>query len=106
MQVKSVQYPYELDNELKNYKSTLVMFTATWCGPCKIIKPIFQRFSVDSKYENIGFIQVDIDEADELCREYNIKSVPTFIMFVDGTVYERLQGASSSSLQKLLDERL
>lgn len=105
MPTKTIVYSYELEEELKNNKNTFVMFSASWCGPCKVIKPEFLKFSNDKKYETICFVQIDIDEADQICNEYKIKSIPTFIMFVDGVVYERIEGNDVSKIQKILDER-
>ena len=105
MPTKTIVYSYELEEELKNNKNIFVMFSASWCGPCKVIKPEFLKFSNDRKYENICFVQIDIDEADQICNEYKINSIPTFIMFVDGVVYERIEGNDVSKIQKILDER-
>ena len=106
MPIKTVEHPFELENEFAHNKNTIVMFSASWCEPCRIIKPVFERFSNYTKYENIGFVHVDIDDADQISIDYKITSVPTFIMFVDGVVYERLNGANTATLEKLLDDRL
>jgi thioredoxin 1 len=106
MSIQSIVYPYELENEIKNHKNTFVMFSATWCGPCKIIKPTIIQYSQDNKYSGIKILHVDIDSSDEICNEYKIKSIPTFIMFVDGVIYERIEGINRTKIQKTLDDRL
>lgn len=105
MPTKTIVYSYELEEELKNNKNTFAMFSASWCGPCKVIKPEFLKFSDDKKYENINFLQVDVDDSEQICSEYKINSIPIFIMFVDGVIYERIQGIDSSKIKKILDER-
>ncbi|XP_052031460.1 thioredoxin domain-containing protein 8-like [Apodemus sylvaticus] len=71
--------------ELKELFSTagnrlvVVEFSAPWCGPCKIIAPVFQAMSL--KYQNVMFAQVDVDSSKELAEEYHIIVVPTFQMF-------------------------
>lgn len=99
----SIKSSYELQERLNKNKNVFVMFTATWCAPCKTIKPAFIQYSDDSNYKHIEFVLVDIDEAEEMCIEYNIRSVPTFIMFVDKVAFASAQGANVIELQKILD---
>ena len=78
-----------LENE--NFKElikekTIVDFYATWCGPCKMLGPVFEEVSKES---NIKFVKVDIDEHEDLCREYKVMSVPTLILFEDGKEVRR-----------------
>jgi len=97
----------EFQAELKTHKKNIVMFTATWCGPCKIIKPAFSQYSENKKYESINFIQIDVDEADEICIKYKIRSMPTFVMFVnESEVCERVVGADRRKLENVLDSVL
>lgn len=72
-------------NELIKEK-TIVDFYATWCGPCKMLGPVFEEVSKES---NIKFVKVDIDEHEDLCREYKVMSVPTLILFEDGKEVRR-----------------
>ena len=104
--IKSIFESYELQTELKNNKNVIALFSATWCGPCKTIKPVYQQYSVDSRYIGIQFLYVDIDDAEDLCDQYKIRSVPTFILFVDGKVREQMQGTDRSKLKELLDSTL
>ena len=60
----------------------LVDFYANWCGPCKMVAPIIEELSKENK--NIKFIKVDVDEQEELAKEYGIMSIPTMIVFKDG----------------------
>ena len=72
-------------NELIKEK-TVVDFYATWCGPCKMLGPIFEEVA---KEADIKFVKVDIDEHEELCREYKVMSVPTLILFENGKEVRR-----------------
>jgi thiol-disulfide isomerase/thioredoxin len=57
----------------------VLMFSASWCGPCKKAKPKFEELS--QKYGEIAeFEQVDVDESAELAQKYMIRSVPCFIL--------------------------
>lgn len=73
---------------------TLVDFFAEWCGPCKMIKPIINELSNEVK--DVKILQIDVDKFPDLAGKYNIKSVPTFIVFKDGKEVEKAVGANSS----------
>lgn len=60
----------------------LVDFSASWCMPCKMLKPILEE--KQSSFENVAFYNLDIDDAEEIARRYRIFSVPTLILFKDG----------------------
>ena len=72
--------------ELINEK-ILVDFYANWCGPCKMLAPELER--VES---NIKVIKVDVDEFEELAREYGVMSIPTLILFEEGKEVKRTIG--------------
>jgi thioredoxin 1 len=67
----------------------VISFTASWCGPCKMIKPILQKLSEEEK---IVWENKDIDENRDLVKELNITSVPTLIYMIDGKEYNRTTG--------------
>ena len=60
----------------------VVDFFATWCGPCKMLGPVFEELSTE--INDIKFVKVDIDEHEDLCRKYKVMSVPTLIVFDNG----------------------
>lgn len=59
----------------------LLHFTATWCGPCKMMKPVVD--SVVSERDDIEYVSVDIDENPETAADYDVMGVPTFILLND-----------------------
>ena len=62
---------------------TLIDFYADWCGPCKVMKPIFQKIEPD--YEGkIEFKQVDVEAENEMASRFSIMSIPTFVILKDG----------------------
>lgn len=70
----------------------VVDFFATWCGPCKAMSPIFDELSQEYK-EKVKFVKIDVDQNQDLASQYNIFSIPTFLIFKDGKVVNQLTGA-------------
>jgi thioredoxin 1 len=68
-------------------------FEASWCGPCKALKPIFEN--VASKYNDVNFSYVDVDENFELASKYGIRSVPTVVIEKNGKEVQRFSGVQS-----------
>ena len=61
--------------------AVLVDFYATWCGPCKMMDPILEKLS---KEKDIKVIKVDVDQHEDLAREYGVMSIPNLFLFKDG----------------------
>ena len=78
---------------------TVKYFTASWCTPCQIFKPIMKE--IEREGHSIQFIDIDHDE-NLLMEEYNIQSVPTSIIEEDGKEVERFVGALSK--KEVLDK--
>ena len=76
---------------LEAKEPVLVDFNATWCGPCKMMAPIFDELS--EEYQNVKFISCDVDECPETAREYGIMSIPTMMMFKNGKPSDPVIGA-------------
>lgn len=68
-------------------EKVLVDFYATWCGPCKMIAPELEKAT-----GNIKVIKVDVDNFEELAREYGVMSIPTLILFEEGKEVKRTIG--------------
>jgi thioredoxin 1 len=59
----------------------MVDFWATWCGPCKQMAPILEKFS-DNNENKVNVLKVDVDDISELAERYRISSIPTIMTFV------------------------
>ncbi len=77
----------------------LVDFWAPWCGPCKAIAPILEELAVELKGQvTIG--KVNVDENDTIAGEYNVRAIPTLILFKGGKVQETFVGMKSKAFLK------
>ena len=76
-------------NELVGEGRVLVDFFATWCGPCKMLSLVIEKFD---KKNTIPIIKVDVDECEEVASKYRIFSVPTLIVFENGKEIKRKTG--------------
>jgi len=84
----------------------LVDFWAEWCGPCKMIAPILEEAA--GHYEGrIRIAKLNVDENGELPAKFDIRSIPTLLLFKNGDVVARKVGAvSQSHLRAFLDGQL
>lgn len=71
----------------------LVDFYADWCGPCRMTAPIIEELANEEK--NVKFVKVNVDENPDLASQYQIFSIPTFLIFKDGKVVHQFVGALS-----------
>ena len=72
---------------------TVFYFTADWCGPCKKVRPIVEDMIKEGSY--IQIIDVDIEK--ELVKNFEITSVPTFILFENEKLINRISGAQTKN---------
>lgn len=82
----------DFDSEvLKSDIPVIVDFFAEWCGPCKMMGPIFE--TVGAKYEGkVKFVKLNVDEARETAMKYGVMSIPTVISYKQGEVVETMVG--------------
>ena len=71
----------------------LVDFYADWCGPCRMTAPIIDELS--QQLTGIKFVKVNVDENPDLASQYQIFSIPTFLIFKNGGVISSLVGVQS-----------
>jgi thioredoxin len=81
-------------------KPVVIDFHATWCGPCKTIKPIFDQLA--QEYPDWVFAAVDIDQAPDIAAACGVNAVPTFVVFKQGVQWGSLEGGRKKA--QLMDE--
>ena len=74
----------------------IVDFFATWCGPCRQMLPIMDELSTEFAGK-VKIVKMDVDEAPQTPETFNIQSIPTMIMFKNGTMIDKKLGAQSKS---------
>jgi len=91
---------------LSEQKLVLVDFWAEWCGPCKQIAPRLEEIA--EKYsENLSVCKVDVDQNRDLAIEYNVRSIPSLMVFKSGEQVDGLVGAVSiEELEDLVTRNL
>jgi len=80
-------------------KIVIVDFSASWCGPCKIIGPYFKTLA--EEFPNIVALNVDVDDVEEIAAKFSIEAMPTFIALKNGKEVARVMGASKDKVKEL-----
>lgn len=78
----------EFDEVIKKDK-VVIDFYAEWCGPCKMLSPILDKVS---KELNLDIYKVNVDEAEDVARQYGIMSIPTVMIFEKGKMTKKNVG--------------
>ncbi|GJN10056.1 hypothetical protein PR202_ga28115 [Eleusine coracana subsp. coracana] len=77
-------------------KLVVIDFTASWCGPCRFIAPVFVELA--KKFTNAIFLKVDVDELKEVAAEYKIEAMPSFIFIKNGNKVDTIVGARKEEI--------
>ena len=112
MSEQNSQTPVEVsDSEfeaevLKSNQPVLVDFWAEWCGPCKMIAPIFAELA-EQYAGKVKFVKVDVDNNPETPTKFGVRGIPTIMLFKDGGVEMTKVGAvTKTQLAELIDKNI
>ncbi|XP_044744857.1 thioredoxin-like protein 1 [Coccinella septempunctata] len=102
--VKVINDEAHFQTELSAASTKLVVadFTASWCGPCQRIAPVFQQLSV--KYPNAVFLKIDVDKCQETAAAQGVSAMPTFIFYRNKAKVDRVQGADAAALENKIQQ--
>ncbi|MCB9198625.1 MAG: thioredoxin [Flavobacteriales bacterium] len=88
---------------LNKKEIVLIDFFAEWCGPCKMVAPILK--DVKSKVPDVSIIKIDVDKNQELASKYQIRGVPTLMLFRNGQQVWRQSGVlQANQIIQIIDQ--
>ena len=89
--LKKVKMNNSFENIIKSEKPVLIDFFATWCGPCKVLGPILKEVK-ENLGDRISIIKIDVDKNQKVASQYQVRGVPTMILFQNGKQLWRQSG--------------
>ena len=90
----------------ENTDPIIVMFTGSWCQPCKQMKPAYEEIASQMN-NDIRFAEMDVEDAENTAAELGIRSVPSLVLFSDGMVREVYTGTmNKSDLRSWINENI
>jgi thioredoxin 1 len=104
-QTKNIEKMNNFNQIIKSEKPVLVDFFATWCGPCQMLSPILKQVK-DSLGDRVSIIKIDVDKNQLIASQYQVRGVPTMILFQNGKQLWRQSGVvSKEDLIKTIVEK-
>lgn len=92
------------DSIISGNKYVLVDFWADWCGPCKLMAPVLE--SLEEEHGWLKVVKVNADENPNLTKKYDISSIPTLLLFREGSIIKYAVGAKPKSFIKRMLENI
>ncbi len=90
-------------NDLISSDIVLVDFFATWCGPCRMLGPVLEEMANDRS--DIDIVKMDVDECPDIAKNYGIMSVPSLLLFKNGSLVSKKLGLCQKRRNHRMDRR-
>lgn len=87
---------------LQNDKITLIDLWAEWCGPCRMMSPVVEELAKEYK-DRVRVGKLNVDDNPEVPTNYNVRGIPTFLLFKNGELKEKIVGAQT---KKFLQDKI
>ena len=87
---------------LDSHERVMILFGASWCGPCKVLKPKFQAISDSEENADVQFAYCDVEETMDLVRDLGVQSVPTVVAFFGGEEIDSVVGNNEQGVKDLI----
>ncbi|WVZ96715.1 hypothetical protein U9M48_042316 [Paspalum notatum var. saurae] len=79
-------------------KTVVANFSASWCGPCRVIAPVYAEMS--KTYPQLMFLSIDVDDMMDFSSSWDIRATPTFFFLKNGQQIDKLVGANKPELER------
>ena len=93
------------ESAVANDSGSVVYFTATWCGPCRKISPVFEELASSAEASKT-FLKVDVDDQPDIAAAAQVTAMPTFVFYKGGKKVDTMVGADVNKLQDLTKAHL
>jgi thioredoxin 1 len=91
---------------LKSDTPVLVDFWATWCGPCRAVAPVLEQLAEENDGK-VRIAKLNVDENQQVAFQFQVSSIPTFILFKGGKMADRMLGAMpKNAFQSFIDRNV
>lgn len=95
----------EFNTLIQSEKAVLVDFFATWCGPCQVLGPVLKQVK-DHLGDQIKIVKIDVDKNQELASQWQVRGVPTMVLYQNGKQLWRQSGVlSKEQILQVLAEK-
>lgn len=103
-EIKYIKDVADWNKTIEANKYLLANFTASWCGPCKFIKPFVDQLYQKDEYKKIEFVRIDTDTVPDVCTQFGISGIPSFVLLKLGKEIDRVTGDFQADLPLALSK--